>query len=329
MRVSSTSPKAKRSKPRSTSRTSGSSLEADGERLQKVLARAGFGSRRTNEALIADGRVTVNGEVAVLGRRVDPATDRIALDGVPVIVDTTLVHWLLNKPAGYVTTAHDTHDRPTVLDLVPAEPRVFPVGRLDLETEGLLLADERRRPHPAAHAPAPRRGEGVLRRGRGQAVAGGAPRAAGRRRARRRPDLAGPGEDPADVGGGHDRAVDRGPGRTQADGAADVRGGRPSGGAARPHAHRAVAGSAPRAGRVARADADEVRALYGAGLAGHDTDPSASTARRPSNVATREIAGAPRRDDVRRGHQGRDRRQDAGAGAWPCSSATRSRTTTS
>jgi 23S rRNA pseudouridine2605 synthase len=114
-------------------------LEADGERLQKVLARAGFGSRRTNEALIADGRVTVNGEVAVLGRRVDPATDRIALDGVPVIVDTGLVHWLLNKPAGYVTTAHDTHDRPTVLDLVPGEPRVFPVGRLDLETEGLLL----------------------------------------------------------------------------------------------------------------------------------------------------------------------------------------------
>jgi 23S rRNA pseudouridine2605 synthase len=111
----------------------------EGERLQKVLARAGMGSRRTNEALIADGRVTVNGEVAVLGRRVDPRTDRIALDGVPVVVDTDVVHWLLNKPAGYVTTAHDTHGRPTVLDLVPGEPRVFPVGRLDLETEGLLL----------------------------------------------------------------------------------------------------------------------------------------------------------------------------------------------
>jgi 23S rRNA pseudouridine2605 synthase len=83
--------------------------------------------------------VTVNGEVAVLGRRVDPARDRVALDGVPVVVDTTVVHWLLNKPAGYVTTAHDTHGRATVLDLVPAEPRVFPVGRLDLDTEGLLL----------------------------------------------------------------------------------------------------------------------------------------------------------------------------------------------
>jgi len=111
----------------------------EGERLQKVLARAGVGSRRTNEMLIAEGRVTVNGEVAILGRRVDPDRDRVALDGVPVIVDASIVYWLLNKPAGSVTTAHDTHGRPTVLDLVPAEPRVFPVGRLDLDTEGLLL----------------------------------------------------------------------------------------------------------------------------------------------------------------------------------------------
>jgi 23S rRNA pseudouridine2605 synthase len=114
-------------------------VPGEGERLQKVLARAGVGSRRTNEMLIAEGRVTVNGEVAVLGRRVDPGRDRVALDGVPVVVDATVVHWVLNKPAGYVTTAHDTHGRPTVLDLVPGEPRVFPVGRLDLETEGLLL----------------------------------------------------------------------------------------------------------------------------------------------------------------------------------------------
>lgn len=114
-------------------------MPGEGERLQKVLARAGVGSRRTNEMLIAEGRVTVNGEVAVLGRRVDPGRDRVALDGVPVVVDATIVHWVLNKPAGYVTTAHDTHGRPTVLDLVPGDPRVFPVGRLDLETEGLLL----------------------------------------------------------------------------------------------------------------------------------------------------------------------------------------------
>jgi 23S rRNA pseudouridine2605 synthase len=110
-----------------------------GERLQKVLARAGLGSRRASEAFITDGRVTVNGEVASLGRRVDPKHDRIALDGVPVITDAGIVHWIVNKPAGYVTTARDTHGRPTVLDLVPEAPRVFPVGRLDLETEGLLL----------------------------------------------------------------------------------------------------------------------------------------------------------------------------------------------
>ena len=114
-------------------------MNEEGERLQKVLARAGIGSRRVSEGLIADGRVTVNGEVAILGRRVDPEQDRVALDGVPVVVDASIVHWLLNKPAGYVTTAHDTHGRPTVLDLVPDEPRVFPVGRLDLETEGLLV----------------------------------------------------------------------------------------------------------------------------------------------------------------------------------------------
>jgi 23S rRNA pseudouridine2605 synthase len=111
----------------------------EGIRLQKVLARAGVGSRRVAEELIAAGRVAVNGEVAVLGCRVDPAHDRVALDGVPVIVDTDVVHFLLNKPAGYVTTAHDPQGRATVLDLVPAEPRVFPVGRLDRDTEGLLL----------------------------------------------------------------------------------------------------------------------------------------------------------------------------------------------
>lgn len=110
-----------------------------GQRLQKVMAAAGWGSRRTCEDLIAAGRVTVDGEVAVLGRRVDPDHDRIEVDGVPIGVRPGLVHYLLNKPEGVVTTAHDTHGRPTVLDLVPAEPRVFPVGRLDLDTSGLLL----------------------------------------------------------------------------------------------------------------------------------------------------------------------------------------------
>ena len=104
-----------------------------------MLATRGWGSRRVCEELIAAGRVSVNGEVAVLGRRVDPDHDRVEVDGVPVGVRPGLVYYLLNKPTGVVTTARDTHGRPTVIDLVPDEPRVFPVGRLDQDTEGLLL----------------------------------------------------------------------------------------------------------------------------------------------------------------------------------------------
>lgn len=111
----------------------------DGERLQKALARAGVGSRRVCEELIAAGRVTVDGVVADLGRRVDPSVARVEVDGVPVPTAPGLVHYLVNKPAGVVSTASDTHGRPTVVDLVPEEPRVFPVGRLDLDTEGLLI----------------------------------------------------------------------------------------------------------------------------------------------------------------------------------------------
>jgi len=91
------------------------------------------------EELIVDGRVTVDGEVAELGRRVDTRTQRLEVDGVTVSASPDLVYYLLNKPAGVVTTASDTHGRPTVVKLVPAEPRVFPVGRLDADTEGLLL----------------------------------------------------------------------------------------------------------------------------------------------------------------------------------------------
>jgi 23S rRNA pseudouridine2605 synthase len=115
------------------------SAEAGGVRLQKVLARAGFGSRRTCDDLIAAGRVTIDGTVAHLGRRVDPETATVAVDGVPVGIRPGLVHYLLNKPVGVVTTADDPQGRPTVIGLVPAEPRVFPVGRLDLDTEGLLV----------------------------------------------------------------------------------------------------------------------------------------------------------------------------------------------
>ena len=111
----------------------------EGERLQKVLARVGIGSRRVSEDLIAEGRVLVDGEMAVLGRRVDPETALIEVDGAPVGVRPDLVHYVLNKPAGVVTTADDPQGRPTVVGLVPNEPRVFPVGRLDVDTEGLLL----------------------------------------------------------------------------------------------------------------------------------------------------------------------------------------------
>jgi 23S rRNA pseudouridine2605 synthase len=110
-----------------------------GERLQKVLAQRGYGSRRVSEELIAAGRVRVNGQVARLGWRVLVDHDQVEVDGHPVSVKPGLVHYLLNKPAGVVTTSKDTHGRPTVVELVPAEPRVFPVGRLDADTEGLLL----------------------------------------------------------------------------------------------------------------------------------------------------------------------------------------------
>jgi 23S rRNA pseudouridine2605 synthase len=110
-----------------------------GERLQKVLARRGYGSRRTAEELIEAGRVRVNGAVVRLGHRVDPDRDLVEVDGHVVSVKPGLVHYLLNKPAGVVTTARDPQGRPTVVELVPDEPRVFPVGRLDAATEGLLL----------------------------------------------------------------------------------------------------------------------------------------------------------------------------------------------
>ena len=113
--------------------------EPNGDRLQKVLAQRGLGSRRHCEELIADGRVTVNGEVATLGRRVDVLVDLVEVDGTPLAVRPGLVYYLFNKPRGVVTTLADPQRRQIVTDFVPTEPRVFPVGRLDADTEGLLL----------------------------------------------------------------------------------------------------------------------------------------------------------------------------------------------
>jgi 23S rRNA pseudouridine2605 synthase len=110
------------------------------ERLQKLLAAAGVASRRHSEALITAGRVRVDGRVVTeLGTRADPARQRIDLDGRPLRLPSRQHYLILNKPPGYVTTAWDPQGRPTVFDLLPTGPRVFSVGRLDRESEGLLL----------------------------------------------------------------------------------------------------------------------------------------------------------------------------------------------
>jgi len=108
-------------------------------RAQKVLARAGVGSRRVVEDLISEGRVIINDRVADLGDRIDPATDTVRVDGVQIPLAAGLVYFLLNKPAGYVCSASDPHNDKLAVDLVASETRIFTVGRLDRETEGLLL----------------------------------------------------------------------------------------------------------------------------------------------------------------------------------------------
>ena len=110
------------------------------ERRQKLFSAAGVCSRRAAEEYIMAGRVTVNGETADLGRRADPETDEICLDGKPIAPKEEHVYLLLNKPRGYVTTLSDEKGRKTVADLVAnCGKRVYPVGRLDLDSEGLLL----------------------------------------------------------------------------------------------------------------------------------------------------------------------------------------------
>ncbi len=110
-------------------------------RLQKYLAECGVASRRASETLIAEGRVTVNGVAATLGQSVDPAVDHVAVDGRELGTGADdKVYIVLNKPRNVVTTARDTHGRRTVLDCVhSSDARLFPVGRLDYDTEGVLL----------------------------------------------------------------------------------------------------------------------------------------------------------------------------------------------
>jgi pseudouridine synthase len=110
-------------------------------RLQKVLAQAGLASRREAEQWIQAGRISVNGKVVTtLGTQADPVVDRIAVDGKVISRLEPKVYYVLNKPTGYVSTCEDELGRPTVLDLLkPVKFRLFPVGRLDWDSEGLLL----------------------------------------------------------------------------------------------------------------------------------------------------------------------------------------------
>jgi 23S rRNA pseudouridine2605 synthase len=108
-------------------------------RLQKILALAGFGSRRSVEEYLRQGRVTVNGKIAKLGDSADPSHDVVDLDGERV-TSQALAYWMVHKPTGVLSTLRDDEGRRTVVDLLPAGvPRVYPVGRLDWDTSGLLL----------------------------------------------------------------------------------------------------------------------------------------------------------------------------------------------
>ena len=110
------------------------------ERVQKLIARAGLASRRAAEQLIADGRVRVNGRVAELGASADPATDRIEVDGRPLRAASRAVHLAVHKPPGFLSSARDERGRRSVVALVDAGgERLWPAGRLDVESEGLMI----------------------------------------------------------------------------------------------------------------------------------------------------------------------------------------------
>jgi len=110
------------------------------ERLQKVLARAGVASRRKSEELIRADRVKVNGVVVTeMGTRVDPAADRITVDGRAISAPDPFIYIMLHKPRGYISSVRDERGRPTVLSLVSSRQRVYPAGRLDFDSEGLIL----------------------------------------------------------------------------------------------------------------------------------------------------------------------------------------------
>ena len=109
------------------------------DRVQKILAHAGFGSRRSCEEFITAGRVTVNGKVISLGAKADPLKDTIKLDGQEISVQTELIYIAINKPRGILSSTKTERGRKSVVDLVPIDERIYPVGRLDIESEGLMI----------------------------------------------------------------------------------------------------------------------------------------------------------------------------------------------
>jgi 23S rRNA pseudouridine2605 synthase len=114
-------------------------MQRSAERLQKYLARTGIASRRKCEDLIRSGRVTVNGQVATLGQKVIGSEDQVRLDGELVSASERLVYIIMNKPRGVLSSLKSQGGHPTVIDLLDIKERVYPVGRLDLESQGLIL----------------------------------------------------------------------------------------------------------------------------------------------------------------------------------------------
>jgi len=111
----------------------------EAQRIQKILAQAGYGSRRSCELLIQAGRVRVNGQMAVLGQKADPQVDKITVDGKPIASAESLTYIAIYKPRGVISAAEGQDDRPTIRDLIPLAGHLYPVGRLDFDSEGLVL----------------------------------------------------------------------------------------------------------------------------------------------------------------------------------------------
>ncbi len=162
-------------------------------RLNKFLSMQGAASRREADRLIVEGRVQVNGTaVEDLGVKIDPAKDKVAVDGRTVKAGRELIHLALNKPAGYLVTKDDPEGRPTVMSLLPKSfEAVFPVGRLGPRLRGPAAPDQRRRAGLSPDAPPVRGQEGLLRRGRRRSLGRGGRQARGRRPGGRTADRSG------------------------------------------------------------------------------------------------------------------------------------------